>query len=37
MPSEYESLVAALKLSTTPVAEYAWKTRPEGAYRVISL
>ena len=37
MPSEYEALVAALKLSSTPVAEYAWKTRPEGAYRVISL
>jgi len=37
MPSEYAALVAALKLSTTPIAEYAWKTRPEGAFRVISL
>ena len=30
MPSEYEALVAALKLTSTPVAEYGWKTRPEG-------
>ena len=37
MPSEYEALVAALKLCTTPIAEYGWKTRPEGAYRVIQL
>ena len=37
MPSEYEALVAALKLSTVPVQEYGWKTRPEGAYRVIQL
>ena len=37
MPSEYEALVAALKLSTVPVAEYAWKPRPEGAYRVVQL
>ena len=37
MPKEYEELVAALKLCTTPIAEYGWKTRPEGAYRVIQL
>ena len=37
MPSEYAALVAALKLCTTPIAEYGWKTRPEGAYRVIQL
>ena len=37
MPSEYEALVAALKLSSVPVAEYGWKTRPEGAYRVVQL
>ena len=37
MPSEYEALVAALKLCTTPIAEYGWKTRPEGAYRVVQL
>lgn len=37
MPSEYEALVAALKLCTTPIAEYGWRTRPEGAYRVIQL
>jgi hypothetical protein len=37
MPSEYEALVAALKLSDVPVAEYGWKARPEGAYRVVSL
>lgn len=37
MPSEYEALVAAFKLSSVPVAEYGWKARPEGAYRVIQL
>ena len=37
MPSEYEALVAALKLCTTPIAEYGWRTRPEGAYRVIQM
>ena len=37
MPSEYEALVAALKLTSTPVAEYGWKTRPEGAYYVVQL
>ena len=37
MPSEYEALVAALKLTSTPVAEYGWKTRPEGAYYVVHL
>ena len=37
MPSEYEALVAALKLTSTPVAEYGWKTRPEGAYYVVGL
>ena len=37
MPSEYEALVAALKLLDIPFAEYGWKTRPEGAYGVVSL
>ena len=37
MPSEYEALVAALKLTSTPVAEYGWKTRPEGAYYAVQL
>ena len=37
MPSEYEALVAALKLTDTPVAEYGWKTRPEGSYYVVQL
>jgi hypothetical protein len=37
MPSEYTALVAALKLTSYPVAEYGWKTRPEGAYLVTSL
>ena len=37
MPSEYEALVAALKLTSTPVQEYGWKTRPEGAYYVVQL
>ena len=37
MPSEYEALVAALKLTDIPFAEYGWKTRPEGAYGVVQL
>ena len=37
MPSEYEALVAALKLLSIPFAEYGWKTRPEGAYGVVQL
>ena len=37
MPSEYEALVAALNTTDIPFAEYAWKTRPEGTYGVVSL
>ena len=37
MPSEYEALVAALKLTDIPFAEYAWRSRPEGTYGVVSL
>lgn len=37
MPSEYEALVAALKLTDIPFSEYGWRTRPEGAYGVVSL
>jgi len=37
MPSEYEALVAALKLTDIPFAEYGWKTRPEGSYGVVTL
>ena len=37
MPSEYEALVAALKLTDIPFAEYGWRTRPEGAYGVVAL
>lgn len=37
MPQEYEALVAALMLTGIPFAEYGWKTRPEGAYGVVSL
>ena len=37
MPEEYEALVAALKLTDIPFAEYGWKTRPEGAYGVVQL
>ena len=37
MPSEYEELVAALKLTDIPFSEYGWRTRPEGAYGVVSL
>ena len=37
MPSEYEALVAALKLTDIPFAEYGWKARPEGTYGVVQL
>jgi len=37
MPSEYEALVSALQATGIPFAEYGWKTRPEGAYGVVSL
>ena len=37
MPSEYEALVAALKLTSIPFAEYGWKKRPESAYGVVQL
>lgn len=37
MPNEYAALVAALKLLDVPFQEYGWKTRPEGAYGVVSL
>jgi len=37
MPSEYEALVAALKLTSVPFAEYGWRNRPEGAYGVVQL
>lgn len=37
MPSEYEALVAALKLTSVPFQEYGWKARPEGAYGVVQL
>ena len=37
MPSEYEALVAALKLTDIPFAEYGWNKRPEGTYGVVSL
>lgn len=37
MPSQYEALVAALKLTSYPVAEYGWATRPEGAYLVTGI
>ena len=37
MPSEYEALVEALGGTSIPFAEYGWRTRPEGAYGVVSL
>ena len=37
MPTEYETLVAALKATGIPFEEYGWRTRPEGTYGVISL
>lgn len=37
MPEAYEALVAALKLTSIPFAEYGWKARPEGAYGVVQL
>lgn len=37
MPTEYVRLVAALKLTSVPFAEYGWKNRPEGAYGSVQL
>lgn len=37
MPSEYEALVAALRLTNIPFAEYGWRTRPDGTYGVVRL
>lgn len=37
MPTDYEALVAALKLTDVPFAEYGWSTRPEGTYGVVAL
>ena len=37
MPTEYETLVNALKGTDIPFAEYGWKTRPDGTYGVVSL
>lgn len=37
MPNEYEALVAALKLTDIPFAEYGWNARPEETYGVVSL
>lgn len=37
MPADYEALVAALKLTDIPFAEYGWKTRPEGIYGSVQL
>lgn len=37
MPGEYEALVAALKQTDIPFAEYGWRTRPEGTCGVVSL
>ena len=37
MPAEYEALVAALKTTDIPFAEYDWRPRPEGTYGVVSL
>jgi len=37
MPEAYEALVAALKLTDIPFAEYGWKTRPQGTYGVVQL
>lgn len=37
MPTEYETLVAALKLTDIPFAEHGWQTRPENTYGVVAL
>lgn len=37
MPTEYAKLVAALKLTSVPFAEYGWKNRPDGAYGSVQL
>ena len=36
MPTEYETLVAALKDTGIPFEEYGWETRPTGTYGVIT-
>lgn len=33
----YDELVAALQLTGIPFAEYAWDTRPDGAFGVIAI
>ena len=37
IPSEYEALIAALKLTDIPFAEYGWNKRPDGIYGVVTL
>lgn len=37
MPSEYDALVAALKATDIPFAEYGWKTRPEGMHGIVAI
>ena len=37
MPSEYEALVAALKLTEYPTAEYGWRAMPEGTHLVTGI
>lgn len=37
MPEDYTALVAALKGSGIPFAEYDWQTRPTGDYGTVSL
>ena len=37
MPADYVALVAALKLTDIPFAEYGWRTRPEGTYGIVQL
>lgn len=37
MGEEYGALVQALQQTSIPFAEYAWKTRPEGIYGVVTL
>ena len=37
MPSQYDALVAALKTTEIPFAEYGWKTRPAGMHGIVAI
>lgn len=37
MPSQYDALVAALKTTEIPFAEYGWETRPAGMHGIVAI